>query len=210
MCVERLKCVICGKAQHNNETAKYRMEETERATFLKAASHLMDEVFTRAADLQDVFDVFAADIRNHSVCLDLYLPRYERSLNDSSPLPSVSKERTTFQMEIERIKDILDHGNGLTRSEIRDIINSKQDEVEISNKEVKLFLMKQLQDSIQFCPSKNNSESLLVFTSKLSAQDIDQKVKSTDIIKRAALSLYVMLYWKNHLILMISFAMLMI
>ena len=76
---ERLKCVICGKAQHNNESAKYRMEENERATiFLKAASHLMDEVFTRVADLQDVFDVFAADIRYHSVCFELYLRRYER------------------------------------------------------------------------------------------------------------------------------------
>ena len=46
-------------------------------------------------------------------------------------------------MEIERIKFILDQGNGLTLSEIRDIIYSKQDEVEISNKEVKLFLMEQ-------------------------------------------------------------------
>ena len=113
-------------------------------------------------------------------------------------------------MEIEGIKDILDQGNGLTLSEIRDFINSKQDKVEISNKEVKLFLIKQLQDSIQFCPSKNNNESLLVFSSKLSAQDIVQKVKSTDIIKSTVLSIYVMLYWKNHLILMISFAMLMI
>ena len=61
--VERLKCIICGKVQHNNETAKYRMEESETTTILlKAASHLMDEVFTRVADLQDVFDVFAADI----------------------------------------------------------------------------------------------------------------------------------------------------
>ena len=36
----------------------------------------------------------------------------------------------------------------------RDIINSKQDEVVVSNKEVKFFLMKQLQDSIQFFTSK--------------------------------------------------------
>ena len=62
---------------------------------MKVASHLMDEEFTRVADLQDVFDVFAADIR-YSVCLELCLRRYERSLNDSSPLPRVSKERATF------------------------------------------------------------------------------------------------------------------
>ena len=67
------------------------------------------------------------------VCLDLYLRRYERSLIDSSPLPRASKKRATFQMEIERIKSILDQGNGLTLREIRDTINSKQDEVEIPN-----------------------------------------------------------------------------
>ena len=57
-------------------------------------------------------------------------------------------------MEIERIKAILDQGNGLTFSEIRDIINSKQDKVEVSNKVAKFFLMEQLQDNIQFCHPK--------------------------------------------------------
>ena len=85
------------------------MEESKRAKiFLKAASHLIDEVFTRVADLQDVFDVFSPDITYHSVCLELYLRRYERSLNDSSSLPRVPKKRATFQMEIGRIKSILD------------------------------------------------------------------------------------------------------
>ena len=166
------------------------MEESERVTiFLKAASHLMGEVFIRVADLQDVFDVFAADIRCHSVCLELYLRRYEISLNGFSPPPRVSKKRATFQMEIERAKFILDWGNRLTLSEIRDITDNKQAEVEISNKEIKLFLMEQLQDSIQFWPSKNKNESLLIFSSKLSAQDMVQKVRSTDIIISAALSL---------------------
>ena len=87
------------------------MEESERATiFLKAAIHLMDEVFRRGADLQDVFDVFAADIRYHNVCLELYLQHYERLLNYFSPLPRASKKQATFQMEIERIKAILAQG----------------------------------------------------------------------------------------------------
>ena len=75
-------------------------------------------------------------------------------------------------MEIERTKFILEQGNRLTLNEIRAITNSKQDEVEISNKDFGLFLMEQLQDSIQFCPSKNKDESLLVFSSKLSAEDM--------------------------------------
>ena len=50
---ERLKCVICGKAQHNNETAKCRMEQSERATTsVNTASHLIDEVFMYLMYLQ--------------------------------------------------------------------------------------------------------------------------------------------------------------
>ena len=72
-------------------------------------------IFARVAELQDIFDLFAADIRRHDVCLELYLRRYERSLSDSSPLSRVSKKRATFQMGIERITVILDQWNGLTQ-----------------------------------------------------------------------------------------------
>ena len=123
------------------------MEESERTTiFLKAVIHVIDEVCTRVAYLQDVFDVFAVDIRYPSVCLELYLRHYERSLSDSSPL--AKKKRTTFQMEIERVATIIDQENGLTPFEIREIKTkqdkqdkarqySKQDKIEISNIEVK-------------------------------------------------------------------------
>ena len=50
------------------------MEESERATtFVNTASHLMDEVFTRVADLQNVFDVLTADTRYYNVYLESYL-----------------------------------------------------------------------------------------------------------------------------------------
>ena len=111
-----------------------------------------------------------ADTRYHNVCLELYLWRYERSVNDSSPHIRVSKKRSTFQMETGRIRSILDQGNGITLSEISDILNSKQDELEMSNKEVKLSLMEQLQVSIQICLSKKKNESLLVFSTKPSAR----------------------------------------
>ena len=73
-------------------------------------------------------------------------------------------------METGRIRSILDQGNGITLSEISDILNSKQDELEMSNKEVKLSLMEQLQVSIQICLSKKKNESLLVFSTKPSAR----------------------------------------
>ena len=53
------------------------------------------------------------------------------------------KETSTFQTELDGIAAILDHRNELILNEIRVTINSKQDEVEISNWEVELFLMEQ-------------------------------------------------------------------
>lgn len=82
--------------------------------------------YLRESDPQDVFDVFAIDIRYPSVCLELYLRHYERSLSDSSPL--AKKKRTTFQMEIERVATIIDQENGLTPFEIREI-KTKQDSI---------------------------------------------------------------------------------
>ena len=79
--------------------------------------------------------------RYHSVCLEIYLWLYEGLLSDFSHLPTVSKKRTTFQTELDGITAILDHRNELILNEIRVTINSKQDEVEISNWEVELFLM---------------------------------------------------------------------
>ena len=47
------------------------------------------------------------------------------------------------QTELDRITGILDHRNELILNEIRVTIKSKQDEVEISNREVEFFLMEQ-------------------------------------------------------------------
>ena len=138
--VELLKCVICGKAQHNNETAKYRMEESERATiFLKVANHLMDEVFKRIADLQDVFDVFTADIRYHSLFRVIFTMLW-KIVKWLLTFSQVVKETGNLPNGNWKNKICPRSGHGLTLIEIRDIINSKHDEVEISNKEVEVGL----------------------------------------------------------------------
>ena len=52
--------------------------------------------YLRESDPQDVFDVFAIDIRYPSVCLELYLQRYERSLSDGPLLLPEFKETGNF------------------------------------------------------------------------------------------------------------------
>ena len=52
--------------------------------------------YLRESDPQDVFDVFAIDKRYPSVCLELYLQRYERSLSDGPLLLPEFKETGNF------------------------------------------------------------------------------------------------------------------
>lgn len=48
------------------------MEESERTIiFLKTANRLMDEVFSKVADLRDKILKFVSGIRYRSVCLEL-------------------------------------------------------------------------------------------------------------------------------------------
>ena len=70
-------------------------------------------------------------------------------------------------MEIERVAVILDQKNGLTPTEIREFMNSKQDKFAISKIEIKVFLTERLQDNHQFCLFKKKNDSVLVFPQSL-------------------------------------------
>ena len=64
--------IVCGKSQDISETSWYKMEESERTIiFLKTANRLMDEVFSKVADLRDKILKFVSGIRYRSVCLEL-------------------------------------------------------------------------------------------------------------------------------------------
>lgn len=69
---------------------------------------------------------------------------------------------------MENLQILLEEGNDISLSKICDHINEKLEESEISNKEVKQFMLEHFQDSIQICLSQWKNEYLLVFPSKLS------------------------------------------
>ena len=71
-------------------------------------------------------------------------------------------------------------------SEIRDLINDKNGENFLSNKEIKLFLVELFGSLIQFCPSERKNGSLMVFSSEIELQAIVKKMHSLDNIKTAA------------------------
>ena len=63
------------------------------------------------------------------------------------------------------------------------MINGKHGVDTISNKEVKLFMLKHFQDKIQFCESEQANKSLLAFSSDLEMRDVIKKLRSLNTVK---------------------------
>ena len=187
--IQKKNCIICWKTQHGNTRDKCRISESPRANvFLAAALYFQDAIYTRIADLQDDLRVFGADLYYHRACLPNYLNKYERALSEKKP-PKIFLKRHRFCDEVGAIRNLLDRGIGLSLSDIRDAINDKYDEDFISNKEVKLYLTEHFQDDVQFCPSERRNESMFVFSSALSVEDVVKKLRSVNVIKEGAVTI---------------------
>ena len=66
------------------------------------------------------------------------------------------------------------------------MINLKQGENIITNKEVKLLHVEFLSDKIQFCKPYQANQSLIVFSSNLSVEHVIRKLQSINTVKSAA------------------------
>ena len=184
----RIKCIVCGSAQHDNITEKFRISESQRAYyFLEAVIYNQDEVYTRVSDLEDDSRIFGADIYYHKKCLERYLLSFSR-LKSESKGKKVSVKRAAFEKKAEWLSELFSQGRGITLSEIRDMINDNSD-CFITNKEVKLYLAGYFGDKVQYCPSNHKNEPLLVFSSSVSIHDVVKKIRSIDIMKEAGKSI---------------------
>ena len=85
------------------------------------------------------------------------------------------------------IKTIIKNGNGISLSELRDMLDENEN-VLFNNSESKSFITDSFGDNIQFCCSERQNESMLVFSSKVNIQDVIDKLRSLDVIKLAAKS----------------------
>ena len=83
------------------------------------------------------------------------------------------------------IEKLLYEGHGLKTTEIRDYINNTAQEQIMSNKEVKLYLIKYFGDKIRFSRTAQKNNAILVFSSKISAGEMADILRSTDIIRDA-------------------------
>ena len=184
--IQKQKCIICGKSSHQNEREKFRISESPCAkNFLEATLYKQDEVYIRVAYLESESRVFGADLFYHKICLPNYLNKYNRKL-EGCKIRKKSKKREIFVKELESIEEMIDRGFFIPISEIRNVINDKCDEELMSNKEIKLYLSEFFTDRVQFCKSDRRNESMMVYSSKLTMQDVAQKLSAMNSVKDTA------------------------
>ena len=118
----------------------------------------------------------------------VYLRKYDCATEEKTDcgIPEVSNKRLLFQEELKSITELLNQGIETSLSEIRGMINLKQGENIITNKEVKLLLVEFLSDKIQFCKPYQANQSLVVFSSNLSVEHVIRKLQSINTVKSAA------------------------
>ena len=94
-------------------------------------------------------------------------------------------KRFIFQNYIKFIGEIISCGSGITLSEIRDMTNTNE-EIDIKNNEIKIFLEKFFENSIQFCESDKQNQSSMVFSSSMDITDVIHTLRSLDGVKSSA------------------------
>ena len=75
------KCIICDQRSYKGDEKKLRISVMKRAKqFLSTTKFFKDDVYTRTIFLNNVGDVFAADILYHRNCLSNYMLKFQRDL----------------------------------------------------------------------------------------------------------------------------------
>ena len=106
--VKESSCIVCNQMKSKGIVKRFRICEARRAQlFLSAIKFNKDDVYTRCSLLQNIGDVYAADIMNHKKCLENYIRRFEREIEEilNSPLSELEKGdmNTLFKEFVETI-----------------------------------------------------------------------------------------------------------
>ena len=119
-----------------------------------------------------------------------YLRKYERALCQTKATGNKSSRKKQYiSAVLPKIKEILENGMGTSLSDIRDTLNEKLDGNFLNNNEIKMFLSEMIGDDIQFCKPYAKNQSLLIFSAKLSMQDVVQRLQPININKEVASNL---------------------
>ena len=98
------KCVICNSVKHKRTVEKFPISDKDRADkFLKAACCLLDDVYIRICDFQDIGSLFGSQLYCHKACINHYLIKYDRISKRTEMLtedPRLGNKRGTKMLKM--------------------------------------------------------------------------------------------------------------
>ena len=120
------KCIICDQRSYKGDEKKLRISVMKRAKqFLSATKFFKDDVYTRTIFLNNVGDVFAADILYHRNCLSNYILKFRRDLQ----LIMDNEEDTMDEDGVTLVDEIIEQLNlkneAYHLSDVRDMVNKR-------------------------------------------------------------------------------------
>ena len=140
----KLKCVTCSQVQKYKCSEKFRICESSKADDLrKIATFFMDDVYTRTCDLTTNEAMFSADLYYHETCYLEYYKSYSDSITTNSMTlqkqvilkPMTLTAKLIIKSYIPEIKRVINHGDGISLSEIRELIQDNEN-ITIHNKQI--------------------------------------------------------------------------
>ena len=178
-----VNCIICDKKSYKKNYSKYRICESNRASsFLSATAFFQDDVFVRTCDLQDPSAVFGADLYYHKDCMTTYLYKYDT--RDRAPKPEVSRKRLAWNEIADELEQGIKDGKGYELSVIRDKLNKIDEKCNFRNRDVKVFLMDQFGNAIDFTYPSARNKSIMVFSVPNSV--LAEHIRSVDPVQVCA------------------------
>ena len=115
-----------------------------------------------------------------------YLHKYESLSKEEIDNTELNVKQAVWSEAQELLEKGFKTGNGYELSVIREFMNEKlkQNGIILSNRDIKLFLLNQFGDDIDFAYSDNQRKSMMVFSVRnVNSQDLAEKICSIDPLK---------------------------
>ena len=110
--VKESPCIVCTHVKSKGDAKRMRICEARRARlFLSAIKYNKDDAYTRCSLLQDIGDVFVADLMYHKKCLSNYLCRFERETEEILNPPLSELEKGDINMLFKEFAETIDFQN---------------------------------------------------------------------------------------------------
>ena len=123
---------------------------------MEVAKFLMDDVYTCMCHLEDPNSIFAVDFFYHRNCFPEYIFKYKTAKKESQNL---IKDKETEDL----ITGILNKGRDISISDLCDMINDDNPEIDMKNNKLKALMEEKFGNNIQFCLSESKNKSVCIF-----------------------------------------------